>query len=43
MLPVQDYIGVEIETENKIKNIVYYDGYVLPFGDKEFDSVFRDI
>lgn len=39
MLPVEDYIGVEIETENKIKNIVYYDGHVLPFRDKEFDSI----
>lgn len=39
MLPVEDYIGVETETENKIEDIVYYNGHILSFRDKEFDSV----
>lgn len=38
-LAVDKYVGVEIETENKAKNIVYYDGHTLPFVDKEFDSI----
>lgn len=39
MLSVNTYIGVEIETEVKIKDIIYYDGQTLPFGDEEFDSI----
>lgn len=39
LFSVDEYIGVEIETENKRKGITYYDGYKLPFADEEFDSV----
>lgn len=39
LLAVEEYIGVEIETENKHKGVTYYDGYKLPFADEEFDSI----
>ena len=39
MLSVEEYIGVEIETVNRIKGITYYDGHTLPFKDEEFDSI----
>lgn len=39
MLSVNEYVGVEIETDNKIKGIVYYDGHTLPFKDEVFDSI----
>lgn len=34
-----EYIGVEIETENKKSGIVYYDGKKLPFVDGYFDCI----
>lgn len=39
MLETDEYIGVEIETDHKVKGIVYYDGHVLPFEDEAFDSI----
>ena len=39
MLSVDKYVGVEIETNNEIKGITYYDGHTLPFKDEEFDSI----
>lgn len=39
LLPADEYVGIEIETENKKKEIVYYDGYKIPFSDGEFDSI----
>lgn len=39
LLPVKEYVGVEIETDNKKPDIVYYDGYTLPFEDEKFDSI----
>jgi SAM-dependent methyltransferase len=34
-----EYIGVEIEGDNKKQGIVYYDGKKLPFADEYFDSI----
>lgn len=34
-----EYVGVEIETENKKADIVYYDGRTIPFGDETFDCI----
>lgn len=39
LLHVDQYIGVEIETEHKVRGITYYDGHHLPFEDGEFDSI----
>lgn len=39
MLSVREYVGVEIETGDRIKGITYYDGHTLPFQDEEFDSI----
>lgn len=39
MLSAEEYVGVEIETDIKMKGIVYYDGHTLPFKDEEFDSI----
>lgn len=39
LLAVDEYIGVEIETEDKKPGIIYYDGYKLPFADESFDSI----
>ena len=33
------YIGVEIESDKKLDNIVYYDGKHIPFKDGYFDSI----
>lgn len=39
LLTVDEYIGVEIEAEDKRPGIIYYDGYKLPFADGSFDSI----
>lgn len=39
LLAVDEYIGVEIETEDKKRGIIYYDGYKLPFANESFDSI----
>lgn len=39
LLPAVEYVGVEIETENKRKGVIYYDGHKLPFKNEVFDSV----
>lgn len=39
LLPVEQYVGVEIETENKQPGIIYYDGHRIPFKDETFDSI----
>lgn len=39
LLSVEEYVGVEIETENKKQGITYYDGYRLPFEDESFHSI----
>lgn len=39
MLPVKEYVGVEIESDNKIRGVIYYDGHTLPFKDESFDSI----
>lgn len=39
LLAVDEYIGVEIETEDKKPGIIYYDGYKLPFEDGRFDCI----
>lgn len=39
LLHVDEYIGVEIETECKRKGVTYYDGNRLPFEDGKFDSI----
>lgn len=39
LLPVDEYIGVEIETEDKKPGIVYYDGYRIPFENDRFDCI----
>lgn len=39
LLAVDEYIGVEIETEYKKQGIIYYDGYKLPFEDSRFDCI----
>lgn len=39
LLSVSNYVGVEIETEHKMEEVVYYDGHRLPFQDGEFDSI----
>ena len=36
---VEEYVGVEIESETKVEDIVYYDGKTLPFEDACFDSI----
>lgn len=35
----KEYIGVEIEGEEKREGIVYYDGNTIPFDDNYFDSI----
>lgn len=39
LFPVEEYVGVEIESDHKVRGIVYYDGHTLPFQDEEFDSI----
>jgi len=39
LLTVDEYIGVEIETEDKRQGIIYYDGYNLPFENGRFDCI----
>ena len=39
LLHVDEYIGVEIETDDKREGIIYYDGHRLPFADERFDSI----
>lgn len=39
LLSVDEYVGVEIATDDKRKGIVYYDGHTLPFDNEEFDSI----
>ena len=39
LLAVDEYVGVEIESEDKRKGVIYYDGYTLPFEDGRFDSI----
>lgn len=39
LFKVEDYVGVEIETEHKDNDIVYYDGQTIPFEDNLFDSI----
>ena len=34
-----EYVGVEIEAENKKADIVYYDGKTIPFEDETFDCI----
>lgn len=40
LLAVDEYVGVEIESEDKRQGITYYDGYTLPFKEEKFDSIF---
>jgi len=39
LFKVKEYIGVEIETDRKKDDIVYYDGKTIPFSDEYFDSI----
>ncbi len=39
LLSVDEYVGVEIDTNDKKPGITYYDGYKLPFKDENFDSI----
>lgn len=39
LFDVTEYVGVEIDTEDKVDGIVYYDGKTLPFEDEYFDSI----